>query len=421
MSNDRKDFKRPRSTCAPVQHDIDKKCLIEREERPWPRRTDANYLGDCVSTIITTTSDQQSSIYGVSVFLKLPFKYALTLNVMLQMYLVRQLRFVILEGSSISLSHLVDEEHSEFMIACRKGDCTTIKHMLRHRLAGVNDTTVRKGSPLGMAIRSGRSEAVELLLQFGADVNGVYGNNQSSPLVTAVRLRHFNIARLLLSRGACCQYTTAWGWSPLWYLWADMGLEISPPADEFIDLFSSRDDFLLSHTNMVDIQGYGMIHHAVIFGQPEDVVSLINRGVNPYIPSGILERDAIENAVFENRPDVFDALLPYYQHRSIDKPDKRGWTLLHTAASEGHDQITRHLLRLGANWQALSEPSYFELPECLQGKRFTPIDAAMGIGGVADGHRRRNLFLQAVADVNGINIHTVEPPKDADDIWFDAS
>lgn len=54
----------------------------------------------------------------------------------------------------------------------------------------------------------------------------------------------------------------------------------------------------------------------------------------------------------------------------------REWRLLHLAAAEGYEIIVRYLLRLGADWQAESWPSYTWVNEELRGVRFTPARVA---------------------------------------------
>ncbi len=54
---------------------------------------------------------------------------------------------------------------------------------------------------LDMAARNGKLEAVELLLDAGADPTALSKRNGETPLHTAVYNRHIDVVRLLLSRG----------------------------------------------------------------------------------------------------------------------------------------------------------------------------------------------------------------------------
>jgi ankyrin repeat protein len=52
--------------------------------------------------------------------------------------------------------------------------------------------------------------------------------------------------------------------------------------------------------------------------------------------------------------------------------DKRGWNLLHLAAASGSEEMISHLLSLGLDPRALSDPATFMLPEELDNKSLTP-------------------------------------------------
>ena len=183
------------------------------------------------------------------------------------------------------------------------------------------------------------------------------------------------MARLLLSHKASCQHISAWSWSPLYYIWRDTGC-ILPSADEILVLLAAEADFALSHKGLSDIEGFGVIYRAMIFGTPEEVTTLIRLGVSPFDQVGPLRWTAIHNALFYGRCDIFLALLPHYQHFDINTPDLRGWTLLHISASAGQHDITRHLLEKGADWRATSKPSYSHMPEKLYRGRWAPAEVA---------------------------------------------
>jgi Ankyrin repeats (3 copies) len=76
---------------------------------------------------------------------------------------------------------------------------------------------------------------------------------------------------------------------------------------------------------------------------------LIRLGVALMCVAPPLQWSAIHHSVFYGNYGTFIELLPHYVHLDINTPDTRGWTLLHIAASAGHDRIVRHLLSLGAN------------------------------------------------------------------------
>ncbi len=57
-------------------------------------------------------------------------------------------------------------------------------------------------TPLLFAVRQGSMEAVDVLLDAGADVNQVSAGDKSSPLLIAIVNGHFDLAMHLLDKGA---------------------------------------------------------------------------------------------------------------------------------------------------------------------------------------------------------------------------
>jgi ankyrin repeat protein len=91
---------------------------------------------------------------------------------------------------------------------------------LRTLLAGkpdlVNAAALDGYSPLGLASFFGQKEAVELLLENGAEVNAAAVNSQRvMPLHSAVAGPHFEIAKLLLEHGALVNAEQEGGFTPL--------------------------------------------------------------------------------------------------------------------------------------------------------------------------------------------------------------
>jgi hypothetical protein len=85
---------------------------------------------------------------------------------------------------------------------------------------------------------------------------------------------------------------------------------------------------------------------------------------------------AIHHAVYYRNFETFLVLINPKYGASIASPDSRGWTLLHIAASAGHDNIVRHLLSLGADHERLTLPYASRMPEQLFNQTFTPAKAA---------------------------------------------
>jgi len=89
-------------------------------------------------------------------------------------------------------------------------------------------------SALLFAVRQGNTEAVSALLKAGADVNQVSTGDHTSPLLMATINGHFDLAKLLLERGANAKLASDAGTTPLYATinvqWAAKSLYPQPTA-----------------------------------------------------------------------------------------------------------------------------------------------------------------------------------------------
>jgi ankyrin repeat protein len=84
---------------------------------------------------------------------------------------------------------------------------------------GGNSATVMGGlAALSYAARDGRIEAVQTLVEGGADVNQVTGSEKSTPMVLALINGHYDVAKYLLDRGADPNIANIDGLAPLYAL-----------------------------------------------------------------------------------------------------------------------------------------------------------------------------------------------------------
>ncbi len=87
-------------------------------------------------------------------------------------------------------------------------------------------------TPLLFAVRQGSAEAVQVLLDAGADINQVSGGDKSSPLVLAIANGHFDVALSLLAKGANPNLASENGVTPLYGVlnvqWAPKALYPQP-------------------------------------------------------------------------------------------------------------------------------------------------------------------------------------------------
>uniref|UniRef100_A0A8I3WEX4 Ankyrin repeat and SOCS box protein 10 n=1 Tax=Callithrix jacchus TaxID=9483 RepID=A0A8I3WEX4_CALJA len=98
--------------------------------------------------------------------------------------------------------------------ACAAGHSACV-HVLLVAGADPNIADQDGKHPLHLCRGPGTLECAELLLRFGARVDGRSEEEEETPLHVAARLGHVELADLLLRRGACPDARDAQGWTPL--------------------------------------------------------------------------------------------------------------------------------------------------------------------------------------------------------------
>ncbi|XP_020017185.2 ankyrin repeat and SOCS box protein 10 isoform X2 [Castor canadensis] len=98
--------------------------------------------------------------------------------------------------------------------ACAAGHTACVRVLL---VAGADPNTPDQDGkrPLHLCRGTGILECVELLLKFGARVDGRSEEEEETALHVAARLGHVELVDLLLRRGACPDARNAEGWTPL--------------------------------------------------------------------------------------------------------------------------------------------------------------------------------------------------------------
>jgi ankyrin repeat protein len=248
---------------------------------------------------------------------------------------------------------------------------------------------------LGIIKRRSSSETHHDLLRINTGLR--------SPLQWALQENQYEIARLLVNHGACLAHVSVLGWTPASYLWPSW--ETRPDsAIKYLQLFGNDGSIELE---VFDKWGWTVLHRAAAFGKADEVEALIRLGACPTTCALPLHWMAIHHAVYYGNFETFLVLINPKNGASLASPDARGWTLLHIAASAGHDDITRHLLSLGADRERLTLPYMSYMPEQLFNQVFTPAKAA-----AAQSEERYCRYMEAL-----VSFGLKDPQEDQSSDW----
>lgn len=284
------------------------------------------------------------------------------------------------------------------------GDLSVVRYLLSNRTASPHDVTQDDLSPLFFAINGGHEHIVQELLTYGADANQNFGSYQSSPLAWALQKRNLSIVRLLMQQGGYLRYVSTSGWSVLFYLWTDE-TDPQPSCLEFLQVLQTADPELFTSLSSHEVtnNSWVLFNRVACTGTPDELDFLIENGADPYFENEF-GWNAIFDAVYGGKLRNVQRLAEYFPDFPALR-DTRGWTLLHVAAEEGHDDIVRYLLFHGADWQATSWPSCTETGGTVSGITYTPIEAARAQSG--EGYAQR--FMKIVEQILGpMELHTQE-------------
>lgn len=240
------------------------------------------------------------------------------------------------------------------MQAAQSGDILALRRILRTDRTARYSFTVDKLTPIAVAVQHGQLAVVQLLLKKGVDMEAKFGRFEINALAQALRCRRFDIARLLVERGASFSSRNIAGWSPFFYLWA---AEVNPPASHYVDLLRTRPDFPLLHDDVYDSDGWTVMHRAACFGTAGDVKHLIRHGLDPFGRIRPTEEETecdnwtvLHAAVWYGaRASVNVLALHYVKGPGIDVTDGDGCTPLHLAVLRKQLGIAAILLRHGAD------------------------------------------------------------------------
>ncbi len=217
-------------------------------------------------------------------------------------------------------------------LALVAGDLAGARSALAAR-ADLKATDTRGWTPLHVAAKYGRTEAVPVLLEHGADVNA-RGTSEETPLLVAAENREVAVAALLIAQGANVNARDAKGSTPL--RWAIHKGEAGLAG------------MLLKHgadTNSRLGDGWLPLIAAASGGHAEVVRVLLAHGAKVDAAMS-LGWTALYAAAWMGRADVVHLLLS--RGARVDVRSANGLTPLHMAAYGGHTEAARALIVRGA-------------------------------------------------------------------------
>lgn len=220
------------------------------------------------------------------------------------------------------------------MILCKTGNIDT------------KSKNVVEGTALSMASSQGNSNAVKWLADRGADIN-IQCSNGWSPLVIALRNKHLEVVKTLLSLGASSEVVDVRGFTALHH------------AAEIGDVDIMR--LLIGATNNIDIKSDNEVK------------------VTPFYMAGLNGHLELIKILADKGAD-------------INSPHSIGNTPLFTALEKGYIEIAKELLHIGA------DPSYIH-------DNYTLLHLASELGDV----ELVALIVSKGIDVNVKNIHGTTP------------
>lgn len=260
------------------------------------------------------------------------------------------------------------------------------------------------------AANRGHLEMVKLLLSRGAQLDP---SNQANftPMLSAAAANQFEVVRYLLERGAAVNVVTIYQTTALIYavnaghreVVADLlarGARIESDSSEFEYPLSTA--AFLGHTEIMELliqhganvnyttaQNSTPLHNAAWGGHAVAVRLLLQHGAKPNAVSSSGETPLLP-AVRDGYAEVVAVLLESGSDANVKEPDF-GRSLLHCAAAKGYNEITKLLVKAGAQVNAVDSagrtPLYYacdhgnrSVAKTLRKNGATPVDIALNVG-----------------------------------------
>ncbi len=240
--------------------------------------------------------------------------------------------------------------------AVREGDIEAIKQHIAEG-AEVNELFFEM-PPLTWAVTTGQTEAVELLLQHGADING-RNRDGNTALHLAVFLGHAETAELLLNNGADVIAKNDDGATPVdllavpWemtrFMAGALGIELER---EQVEAGKAKIREMLSANPKFGFEGEGTfsekaVWEAISTGNLNVVKQALANGMDPNTKDPKSGGTLLTTAALMGHTEIVKLLLEHDADVNIQSND--GGTALHAAAFLGRAETVKLLLDNGAD------------------------------------------------------------------------
>ena len=226
---------------------------------------------------------------------------------------------------------------SPLHVACKKGNFSLIRTLIRDYHADLNDKNCFSKTPFIFALENERDEVVLVLIsEFGCDPTNIKDRYGVSPLHVACKKGNLNLVRSLI-----CDYH------------ADLNNKDHFDKTPFIlALENERDEVMLvlisefghDPTNSKDRNGVSPLHVACKKGN----LSLVRTLIHDY-HADINDKDHLGKTPFilalENeRDEVMLVLISEFGHDPTNSKDRNGVSPLHVACKKGNLSLVRTLI-----------------------------------------------------------------------------